>query len=123
MSSTPLIALVFAMMIVLELPDYARDTKYENRNLLIRATWPVAMRLHDYAIFFAVVSFVVAFFLGLPARVAGGTLIAVPLAIAQIWQMDRIRQGYPPKWPMLIYGAVALVVLTAYFELIGFLLS
>jgi 1,4-dihydroxy-2-naphthoate octaprenyltransferase len=123
MSCTPLIALHFAMMIVFELPDYASDTKYEKRNLLIRASWVVGMRLHDYAIFFSVVSFVVAFFFGLPGRVAGGVLIAVPLAIAQLWQMDRIRQGYPVKWPILIYGAVALFVFTAYFELIGFLLS
>ena len=55
MSSTPLIALHFAMLIVFELPDYASDTKFEKRNLLVRASWPTAMRLHDYAIFFAVV--------------------------------------------------------------------
>jgi 1,4-dihydroxy-2-naphthoate octaprenyltransferase len=123
MSSTPLIALFFAMMIVLEFPDYARDTKYENRNLLVRATWSITMRLHDYSIFFAVVSFVAAYFLGLPGRVAGGTLIAVPLAIAQIWQMDRVRQGYPAKWRTLIYGAVALFAITTYFELIGYVMG
>jgi len=123
MSSTPLIALHFAMLIVFELPDYASDTKYEKRNLLVRASWPIAMRLHDYAIFFAVVSFVVAFFLRLPGRVAGGALIAVPLAIAQIWQMDRIRQGYPARWRTLTYGAMSLFGLTAYLELIGFLMS
>jgi len=123
MSSTPLIALHFAMLIVFELPDYASDTKYKKRNLLVRASWPIAMRLHDYAIFFAVVSFVVAFFLRLPGRVAGGALIAVPLAIAQIWQMDRIRQGYPARWRTLTYGAMSLFGLTAYLELIGFLMS
>jgi len=123
MSSTPLIALHFAMLIVFELPDYASDTKYEKRNLLVRASWPIAMRLHDYAIFFAVVSFVVAFFLGLPGRVAAGTLIALPLALAQIWQMDRVRQGFPAKWRTLTYGALFLFALTAYLELVGFLMS
>lgn len=123
MTTTPLIALHFAMLIVFELPHYAADTKFEKRNLLVRVSWPTAMRIHDYAIFFAVVSFIAAFFLGLPGRVVGGAIIVVPLAIAQIWQMDRIRQGYPVKWPTLIYGAVALFSLTAYFELIGFLLS
>jgi 1,4-dihydroxy-2-naphthoate octaprenyltransferase len=123
MSTTPLIALHFAMLLVFELPDYALDSKYEKRNLLVRAGWSIAMRLHDYAIVFAVISFVVAFFLGLPGRIVGGTLIAVPLAIAQIWQMDRIRQGYPVKWQTIIYGAVALFTLTTYFELIGFLMS
>jgi 1,4-dihydroxy-2-naphthoate octaprenyltransferase len=123
MSTTPLILLHFAMLIVFELPDYASDMKFEKRNLLVRAGWRVAMRLHDYVIFFAVVSLVVAFFLGLLRRVAAGTLIALPLAIAQIWQMDRIRQGYPARWRVLIYGALFLFVLTAYLELIGYLLS
>jgi 1,4-dihydroxy-2-naphthoate octaprenyltransferase len=123
MSSTPLICLFFALMITFELPNFALDTKLEKRNLLIRINWPTAMRLHDIVILIAVVSIIIAFFLGLPHRVALGTIIALPLAAAQLWQMDRIRQGYPVRWRTFLYSGIALFVLTAYLEFIGYLLS
>jgi 1,4-dihydroxy-2-naphthoate octaprenyltransferase len=123
MSGTPLIALHFAMMIAFELPNFASDTKFNRRNLLIRVNWPTAMRMHDLAILFAVISFIVAYFLGLPLRVALGSLIALPLALGQLWQMDRIRQGFPTRWRALTSIALALFALTAYLQLIGFLLS
>jgi 1,4-dihydroxy-2-naphthoate octaprenyltransferase len=123
MSSTPLVCLFFASLILFELPNFALDTKLEKRNLLVRVNWPTAMRLHDIAILIAVVSIIIAFFLGLPRRVAFGTLIALPLAAAQLWQLDRIRQGYPVRWRTLLYSAIALFVLTTYLEFIGYLLS
>ena len=123
MSTTPLVALHFATMIALELPDYASNIKWDKGTLMVRLGWATAMKLHDLAILFAVASFVVAFFNGLPRRVTIGVLIALPLAIAQIWQMDRIRRGYPARYRTLINVALSLFGLTAYLELIGYLLS
>jgi 1,4-dihydroxy-2-naphthoate octaprenyltransferase len=122
MSCTPLIAQHLAMLIVFELPNYATDTKRNYRNILIRLGWPLAMRFHDIAIIFSIVSIVVAFFLGMPLRVAINTLIALPLALALIWQMERIRRGYPPRWRTLTYGALALFALTAYLEILGYMM-
>ncbi|OGO17620.1 MAG: hypothetical protein A2Z14_02935 [Chloroflexi bacterium RBG_16_48_8] len=123
MSSTPLIALHFTMLIAFEFPDYASDLKHNKRTLLVRASWQLGMRLHNIAIIFAIVSMLVAFYLGLPRQVALGSMIALPLAIAQIWQMDRIRQGYPARWRIFTYSALALFALMAYLELIGYLLN
>ncbi len=122
MSCTPLIALHLVMLIVFELPYYASDTKRNYRNILIRLGWPIAMRLHDLAIFFSIVSIIVAVFLGMPFRVAINTLIALPLALAQLWQMERIRRGFPPRWRTLTYSALALFALTAYLEMLGYLM-
>lgn len=123
MSTTPLIALCFAMIIIFELPDYATDVKHGKRNLMVRLGWSAAMRSHDIAIAFAILSFAIAFSLGLPRRVGLGALIVVPLAIAQVWQLNRIRQGYPPRWTSLTFGALALFGIAAYLELAGYLLS
>ena len=123
MSTTPLVALHFATMIALELPDYASNIKWDRRTLMVRLGWATAMKLHDLAILFAIASFAVAFFNGLPRRVMIGVLIALPLAIAQIWQMDRIRRGYPARYRTLINAALSLFGLTAYLELIGYLMS
>jgi 1,4-dihydroxy-2-naphthoate octaprenyltransferase len=123
MSTTPLIALHFAMMIVFEFVDYASDLRVEKRTLTVRLGWEMAMNVHNFAILFAVLSFLVAFWSGLPRRVAFGSLIALPLAAAQILQMDRIRRGFAPRWRLLVLTALGLFGLTAYLELIGYILS
>jgi len=123
MSTAPLMALHFAMVLAFELPDYANDLKYGKRTLMVRVGWQNGMRLHDFAIVFAVLAYLLAYATGLPTRVAWGGLIALPLALAQVWQVDRIRQGQPPRWNLLTIGAAGLVALTAYLELIGYLLS
>lgn len=123
MSTTPLVALCFAMIIVFELPDYAADLKHGKRNLMVRLGWSAGMRAHDVAIVFALISFAIAFSLGLPSRVSLSALIVLPLAAAQIWQLNRIRQGYPTKWTTLTFGALGLFVIAAYLELAGFLLT
>lgn len=123
MSGTPLVALHFAMMITFELRDYAGDLKRGKQTLTVRLGWATAMRLHDIALLFAILSFVVAFISGFPRRVAIGAVIALPLALAQIWQMGRIRGGFPVRWRTLTLSAVGLFGLTVYLEIIGYLLS
>lgn len=123
MSTTPLLALAFAMLIVFELPDYATDAKHGKRNLMVRLGWSAAMRAHDLAIAFAIASIAIAFLFGLPQRVSLGATIAIPLAAAQIWQINRLRRGYPARWTSLTLSALALFVLAVYLELAGYLLS
>jgi 1,4-dihydroxy-2-naphthoate octaprenyltransferase len=123
MTTIPLIALHFAMLITFELPDYATDLKFNKRNLMVRVGWQVAMRMHDIAILFAGLTFFGAYLSGLPWRVSLGTLIVLPLGLAQIWQMGQIKRGQPPRWTTLTWSALLLFGLTAYLEWMGFLLS
>jgi 1,4-dihydroxy-2-naphthoate octaprenyltransferase len=111
------------MMITFELPDYATDLKYNKRTLMVRLGWQTAMRMHDIAILFAVLSFFVAYANGLPWRVSLGALIVLPLAVAQIWQMGRIQRGQPPQWNTLTWSALLLFGMTAYLEWMGYLFS
>ena len=123
MTTTPLLALHFALMIALQVPAYASDMKYNRRRLMVRLGWASAMWLHDIAIALAVLSTAIAFLYGLPPRVAAGALIALPLAVAQIWQMDRLRRGFPARWRPLTVGAMGLFGLMTYLLLIGYMLS
>ncbi len=123
MTTVPLVALHFAMLIVFELPDYATDVKFNKRTLMVRTGWQTAMRMHDAAIFIAAITFFAAYLNGLPWRVTIGTLIAFPLGVAQIWQMGRIRQGQPPRWLILTWSALILFGMAAYLEWMGYLLS
>lgn len=123
LASFPLVALHMAMLIALELPDYTADQKSGKHTLLVRLGWRMAMRIHNGAIILAALSLIGATLIGLPIRIAISMAIALPLAAAQIWHMWRIRRGLTPLWRTLTLGAVALFVLAAYFELIGFLLA
>ncbi len=123
LSTAPLVALHFAMILSFETPDYESDSRLGKRTLMVRLGWRAAMRLHDAAIGFAVASMLFAALNGLPQRVAGGAVIALPLAVAQVWQMHRLRQGFRPQWRSLTAGGMALFALTAYLELIGYVLA
>jgi 1,4-dihydroxy-2-naphthoate octaprenyltransferase len=123
LATAPLIALTFAMLITLRLRDYAGDVQHERRTLIVRLGWETGMRLHDGAILIAAGLMAAGVAGGLPSRVGIGGAIMLPLAAAQIWQMRRIRSGYPPRWRVLVSVATALLMLTAYFILVGFLLS
>lgn len=123
MTTTPLVALFLAMMVALSVPGYASDLKCGRRNLMVRLGWSSAMRIHDAAVVFAVLAFVVGFVSGMPWRVVRGEIILLPLAAAQIWQMARIRAGLSPQYRNLSLGAAGLLVLAAYLLLIGFLLD
>jgi 1,4-dihydroxy-2-naphthoate octaprenyltransferase len=122
-SSLPLIALHLTMLIALEFPDYAADRSNGKLTLTVRLGWRMAMRLHDFALGMAALSVLSALWIGLPTRIAISMAITLPLAAAQIWQLSRIRRGFPPRWRMLTVGGVALFILAVYFELIGFVLS
>jgi 1,4-dihydroxy-2-naphthoate octaprenyltransferase len=123
MSTIPLAALLFAAFIAYEFPDYASDLKRDRQTLMVRLGWETAMRLHDLAILFAIISFTIAYAIGLPARVALGALISFPLAIAQIWQLNRIKAGLPPRWRTFTLSALALFAMTTYLELMGYIFS
>jgi 1,4-dihydroxy-2-naphthoate octaprenyltransferase len=122
-SSMPLMALHLAMLVVLEFPDYAADRSSGKLTLTVRLGWRMAMRIHDFALAIAVLSVLIALWIGMPTRIAISMAIALPLAAAQIWQLSRIRRGFPPRWRMLTVGGVALFILAVYFELIGFVLA
>jgi 1,4-dihydroxy-2-naphthoate octaprenyltransferase len=122
-SSMPLIALHLAMLIVLEFPDYAADRDSGKLTLTVRLGWRTAMRIHDFSLGIAVLCVLIALWIGTPIRIAISMAIALPLGAAQVWQLSRIRRGFPPRWRMLTVGGAALFILAVYFELIGYILA
>jgi 1,4-dihydroxy-2-naphthoate octaprenyltransferase len=123
MSVTPLVGLCFAMLLVFELPDYATDAKFRKRTLVVRLGWLAAMRAHNLALGLGLLSFGVIFLNGVPPRVAASALFLIPLFVAQVWQLRRIRAGYPPRWGSLTFGSLAIFAIGTYLELAGYVLG
>jgi 1,4-dihydroxy-2-naphthoate octaprenyltransferase len=114
MSAIPLAAVHLAMLLALELPDYATDMKFAKRTLMIRLGWQNGMQLHNILILSAFLLLPLARAFGYPwfATIAG--LLALPVGLFQIWQMRNIANGTKPNWNALTVGAVALFSAMAY---------
>jgi 1,4-dihydroxy-2-naphthoate octaprenyltransferase len=114
MSSFPLTALHLAMLLALQLPDYANDFKFNKQTLMIRLGWQNGMVLHNVLILSAFLLLSMNRMFGYPwfATLAG--LLAFPIGIFQIWQMRQISSGLKPNWNALTVGSVAVLLVTAY---------
>jgi 1,4-dihydroxy-2-naphthoate octaprenyltransferase len=120
MSSFPLAALMMAMLLAFELPDYTNDLKYKKRTLMIRLGWQTGMGLHNILILSAFLILLLARLFGFPwfATLAG--LLPLPVGLFQIWQMRNIASGAKPNWTALTIGALALFSVTAYLQMYAF---
>jgi 1,4-dihydroxy-2-naphthoate octaprenyltransferase len=114
MSTFPLTALHFAMMLAFELPDYANDIKYEKKTLMVRIGWQRGMFLHNIFILVAYLLLGMAVTFGMPLSIAGPAFLTLPLGLLQIWQMRRIASGGSPNWTTLTLLPVALFAGMAY---------
>ena len=114
MSTFPLTLLHLAMLLALELPDYATDIKFEKNTLLVRIGWETGVRMHNLLILGAYLVLGLAVLLGLPPAIALPAFLSLPLGILQIFQMNRIAAGAKPNWNTLTLAAVTLFSATAY---------
>jgi len=114
MCGFPLLALILAMLIALELPDYANDLQHEKHTIIIRLGWQSAMGLHNILILSAYLLILVAGLFGMPRFAVISGLLSLPLGVFQVWQMRGIANGTKPYWNMLTLLAMALFGITAY---------
>jgi 1,4-dihydroxy-2-naphthoate octaprenyltransferase len=114
MCGFPLLALILAMLIALELPDYVNDLQHDKRTLMVRLGWQAAMGLHNILILSAFLLVILAGLFGFPrfAMIAG--LLPLPLGVFQVWQMRGIANGAKPHWDILTLVALALFGITTY---------
>jgi 1,4-dihydroxy-2-naphthoate octaprenyltransferase len=120
MSAFPLVALHMAMVLALELPDYANDLRYDKRTLMVRIGWERGMRMHNILIVTAFLLIILAWSFGYPrfATIAG--LLPFPIGIFQMVQMRNIANGGKPNWTALTVGAVGLLMTMAYIMALAF---
>jgi len=115
MSTFPLVTIHIAMMIAFEFPDYGTDIKFNKRTILTRMGWQNGMNFHNMMIVISFVLLLIMWLLGLPRTIVLHGFIALPLGVIQIWQIVRIRQGYPPNWTIFGLNALATFGAMCYF--------
>lgn len=113
MSTFPLTALMLAMMVAIEFPDYGTDLKFQKMTLLTRVGWENGMTMHHIFILSAYVFLGLALVNGLPRLIALPAFLSLPLGLWQIWYMRRIAAGIKPNWTALTTIAVMLFASTS----------
>lgn len=112
--SLPVTLLFMAMLLAQSLPFYAHDVKFSRKNLMVRMGWNAGMTMHNMLVLCAYLIIILANFLGLPKSMLIPPLLTFPIALAQVWQVQKISTGAKPHWQWLKITAYALPILTAY---------
>lgn len=121
MSVFPLAILHTAALIMLKFPNFATDKKYEKPSLLVSFGWQRGMLIINTLTLSAFLLLGLALLAGLSPRIVLPVFLVFPLALFQIWYLNRIASGAKPHWKALSWSGFSIYGLTAYLLLFGFL--
>ena len=101
MSTFPLIALHFAMMLVFELPDYANDIKFEKLTLMVRVGWEHGVTFHNILILVAYLLIGLAMLFGFPSVGRTTCFALTPAGVVPNLVCQSNCYGAKPNWNLL----------------------
>ena len=119
-SILPLTLLLLATYLVLDLPSYAEDLKYQRTTLLLRIGWENALKLHHALLLASYVLLGTSVLFGYSFALLAPAFLTVPFAVLQWNFLRNIARGARPIWGLLTANAVAVFGLTAYFLTLSF---
>jgi 1,4-dihydroxy-2-naphthoate octaprenyltransferase len=111
----PLTALYLAVSLALSMPHYANDLKKGRRTILVRLGCQRSINIHNLLILFSYLLLVGGMVQGLPWALTWPGLLTLPLGLYQIRQMMVIAGGGKPRWTLLNFSSLTLILLTVYF--------
>lgn len=119
-TTAPLVALGYTMLLAFEMPDFLSDEAAGKRTVLVRLGRKRGLLLHNLMLLLSVGLVLWGLLFGLPARVAYWLILAAPLVAWQFISVRRLQLGEPVPFAVLTFGAVALFALAAYLLALGY---
>ncbi|MBN2258800.1 MAG: hypothetical protein JW704_13455, partial [Anaerolineaceae bacterium] len=116
----PLVLIFLGITLTLELERFASDSKQGRQSLLIRLGWQRGIPLQHILILTGFVLLAAAPLFGVAWRLVWPALMAFPVVILEIWLVNRVALGLPPRWPILRITAWVVVILPTYLLAITF---
>jgi 1,4-dihydroxy-2-naphthoate octaprenyltransferase len=116
----PLILIFLGITLAMELESYAGDLKQSRRSLLIRISWQRGIWLQHLFILMGFVLLAAAPLFGVAWRLVWPSTLVMPVAILEIWLVNRIALGLPPRWPLLRVTGWLTFILPTYLLAITF---
>lgn len=118
----PLCCLQVAMLLAIEFPDAEADRAVGKRTLVVQLGAASAAHLYCGLVLLAYASLPILWLMGLPLLVAVATVALSPLALWQIWRMQRGIWRDPARWNTLSFITIVLLMGTAVAELAAFIM-
>ncbi len=119
----PLVFLFFAFFIVLSVSAVENNNSFSKESLVLKIGSINVLRLHNLLILFAYLLLGLEIFFDLPWKLIWPGLVALPIALFQVWQIHEIELGRKPVYPLLVLNAIASTSLTTYFILLALWLN
>lgn len=119
----PVCALQFAQALGIEFADLEGDAAAGKHTLVVRLGRPAAARLMIAAMALAYALLPLLTALGLPALVAGGILLSLPVAAWQAWRLARGAYSSPQQSDSIAFAGIGLVMGTAALEMVAFVVA
>jgi 1,4-dihydroxy-2-naphthoate octaprenyltransferase len=120
LTTFPLIFLLMGIRFALELESYAGDLKSRRRTLLIRLGWQRGVLFHHVLLLTAYILLAAAPLFGLAWRLIWPALLSFPVGLLEIWLVNRIALGLPPRWTVLKFTTGMTFTLPVYLMAITF---
>jgi 1,4-dihydroxy-2-naphthoate polyprenyltransferase len=119
-AAIPVTLLSLSYFLACDFPNYARDLAQGHHSILLRLTWQIAVPVHHIVILLAFLSLAVAPLLGIPWKLTGPSLLALPVAILQMVRLQISATGGKPMWRLFTAMAGTTLGLATYFLTITF---
>jgi 1,4-dihydroxy-2-naphthoate octaprenyltransferase len=113
-ATLPFVLIWMAVTLVFELAGYGSDLSRERHNLLIRLGWQRGILFHHVLLLVACIFWGLTPVFGLAWRLTWPVLFILPSILIQIWLVNRIALGYPPRWLILKTIAIINFILPIY---------
>ncbi len=114
LSTLPVTAIFFAMLIAFQFETYGKPALQSGMMLVTRIGWQNGAKAHNFLLVLAYLLIGVAFWVGLPWRIVLPFLFTLPVALLQIYLLNRITGGAKPLWRVYRYTASILTLLAIY---------
>lgn len=114
MITFPLTPLFLTGWLTSGLSSYKQDILERKMTLLQVVQWNMGMDIHNLLILCSYLIVGMAVLLGLPRSLTWPLLIPIPLSILSIIEVIRIKNGYKPRWSVLLFGSYGAIGCTIY---------
>ncbi len=119
----PITLLFLAMELALSLESYGEDLQTGRQTMMVRLGWERGMNLHNLLILASYLLLGISILLGLHWNLAWPVLLTLPIGIFLIWLMLQIAAGAKPRWKLLRFTEVGLMIVVIYLYLFGIWVS
>ncbi len=113
-----LVPIYMAYSLLTHLIHYGQEEKYKEKTIATTLGWEKTMVLHNALILMGYVLMALTALLGFPWFLLWPVFLTFPIALLEIWLMERVRRGRKPLWRIMQFATASVFFIPVY--LLGF---